>query len=139
MISSSDVQIGHQVTRIIPETEVNHERIKRTKRLAYFSFVIPISSQTSPGPLDPYIPFPRYVHTKLLHIIKSSNATETIRGDHVHQYTQYSSGQACGIGPRKNKPGTAQVGAISKAQKDSKTKTTFSTTGDNKSSQKTKN
>ena len=31
-----------------------------------------------------------------------------------------------------NKPGTAQVGAISKAQKDSKTKTTFSTTGDNK-------
>ena len=34
----------------------------------------------------------------------------------------------------KNKPGTAQVGAISKAQKDSKT--TFSTTGDNKSSQK---
>ena len=35
-----------------------------------------------------------------------------------------------------NKPGTAQVGAISKAQKDSKT--TFSTTGDNKSSQKTK-
>ena len=36
-----------------------------------------------------------------------------------------------------NKPGTAQVGAISKAQKDSKTKTTFSTTGDNKSSQKT--
>ena len=38
---------------------------------------------------------------------------------------------------KKNKPGTAQVGAISKAQKDSKT--TFSTTGDNKSSQKTKN
>ena len=38
-----------------------------------------------------------------------------------------------------NKPGTAQVGAISKAQKVSKTKTTFSTTGDNKSSQKTKN
>ena len=38
-----------------------------------------------------------------------------------------------------NKPGTAQVGAISKAQKDSKRKTTFSTTGDNKSSQKTKN
>ena len=38
-----------------------------------------------------------------------------------------------------NKPGTAQVGAISKAQKDSKTKTTFSTTGDNKSSQETKN
>ena len=37
----------------------------------------------------------------------------------------------------KNKPGNAQVGAISKAQKDSKT--TFSTTGDNKSSQKTKN
>ena len=37
-----------------------------------------------------------------------------------------------------NKPGTAQVGAISKAQKDSKTKTTFSTTGDNKSSQKIK-
>ena len=37
-----------------------------------------------------------------------------------------------------NKPGTAQVGAISKAQKDSKTKTTFSTTGDNKNSQKTK-
>ena len=36
-----------------------------------------------------------------------------------------------------NKPGTAQVGAISKAQKDSKT--TFSTTGDNKSSQQTKN
>ena len=36
-----------------------------------------------------------------------------------------------------NKTGTAQVGAISKAQKDSKT--TFSTTGDNKSSQKTKN
>ena len=36
----------------------------------------------------------------------------------------------------KNKPGTAQVGAISKAQKNSKT--TFSTTGDNKSSQKTK-
>ena len=36
-----------------------------------------------------------------------------------------------------NKPGTAQVGVISKAQKDSKT--TFSTTGDNKSSQKTKN
>ena len=35
-----------------------------------------------------------------------------------------------------NKPGTAQVGAISKAQKDSKT--TFSTTGDNKSSQKLK-
>ena len=35
------------------------------------------------------------------------------------------------------KPGTAQVGAISKAQKDSKT--TFSTSGDNKSSQKTKN
>ena len=32
-----------------------------------------------------------------------------------------------------SKPGTAQVGAISKAQKDSKT--TFSTTGDNKSSQ----
>ena len=38
---------------------------------------------------------------------------------------------------KRNKPGTAQVGAISKAQKDSKT--TFSTTGDNKSSQKTKN
>ena len=38
---------------------------------------------------------------------------------------------------KTNKPGTAQVGAISKAQKDSKT--TFSTTGDNKSSQKTKN
>ena len=38
---------------------------------------------------------------------------------------------------RQNKPGTAQVGAIFKAQKDSKT--TFSTTGDNKSSQKTKN
>ena len=38
-----------------------------------------------------------------------------------------------------NKPGTAQVDAISKAQKDSKTKTTFSTTGDDKSSQKTKN
>ena len=38
-----------------------------------------------------------------------------------------------------NKPGTAQVGAISKVRKDSKTKTTFSTTGDNKSSQKTKN
>ena len=38
-----------------------------------------------------------------------------------------------------NKPGTAQVGAISKAQKDSKTTTTFSTTGDNKSSQKTEN
>ena len=36
-----------------------------------------------------------------------------------------------------NKPGMAQVGAISKAQKDSKT--TFSTTGDNKTSQKTKN
>ena len=36
-----------------------------------------------------------------------------------------------------DKPGTAQVSAISKAQKDSKT--TFSTTGDNKSSQKTKN
>ena len=36
-----------------------------------------------------------------------------------------------------NRPGTAQVGAMSKAQKDSKT--TFSTTGDNKSSQKTKN
>ena len=36
-----------------------------------------------------------------------------------------------------NKPGTPQVGAISKAQKDSKT--TFSTTGDNKRSQKTKN
>ena len=36
-----------------------------------------------------------------------------------------------------NKPGTAQIGAISKAQKDSKT--IFSTTGDNKSSQKTKN
>ena len=33
-----------------------------------------------------------------------------------------------------NKPGTAQVGAISKAQKDSKT--TFSTTGGNRSSQK---
>ena len=40
-------------------------------------------------------------------------------------------------GVSNNKPGTAQVGAISKAQKDSKTKTTFSTTGDNKSSQKT--
>ena len=39
-------------------------------------------------------------------------------------------------GEVNNKPGTAQVGAISKAQKDSKT--TFSTTGDNKSSQKTK-
>ena len=38
---------------------------------------------------------------------------------------------------KDNKPRTAQVGAISKAQKDSKT--TFSTTGDNKSSQKTKN
>ena len=38
---------------------------------------------------------------------------------------------------RTNKPGKTQVGAISKAQKDSKT--TFSTTGDNKSSQKTKN
>ena len=38
--------------------------------------------------------------------------------------------------PKNNKPRTAQVGAISKAQKDSKTKTTFSTTGDNKSSQK---
>ena len=33
------------------------------------------------------------------------------------------------------KPATAQIGAISKAQKDSKT--TFSTTGDNKNSQKT--
>ena len=40
-------------------------------------------------------------------------------------------------GRKINKPGTAQVGAISKAQKDSKT--TFSTTGDNKSSRKTKN
>ena len=39
--------------------------------------------------------------------------------------------------PVTNKPGTAQVGAISKARKDSKI--TFSTTGDNKSSQKTKN
>ena len=38
---------------------------------------------------------------------------------------------------KTNKPGTAQVGAISTAQKDSKT--TFSTTGDNKSSQKIKN
>ena len=38
-----------------------------------------------------------------------------------------------------NKPGTAQVGAISKAQKDSRAKTTFSTLADNKSSQKTKN
>ena len=38
-----------------------------------------------------------------------------------------------------NKPGTAQVGAISKARKDSKTETTFSTTGDNKISQKSKN
>ena len=38
---------------------------------------------------------------------------------------------------KRNKPGTTQVGAISKAQKDSKT--TFSTTGNNKSSQKTKN
>ena len=36
---------------------------------------------------------------------------------------------------RENKPGTAQIGAISKAQKNPKT--TFSTTGDNKSSQKT--
>ena len=36
----------------------------------------------------------------------------------------------------QNTPGTAQVGAIFRAQKDSKT--TFSTTGDNKSSQKTK-
>ena len=43
---------------------------------------------------------------------------------------------SCSIFPY-NKPGTAQVGAISKAQKDSKT--TFSATGDNKSSQKTKN
>ena len=40
---------------------------------------------------------------------------------------------------KNNKPGTVQVGATSKAQKDSKTKTTFSTTGDSKSSQKTKN
>ena len=40
---------------------------------------------------------------------------------------------------KTNKPEMAQVGAISKAQKDSKTKTTFSTTGDNKSSEKTKN
>ena len=38
-----------------------------------------------------------------------------------------------------NKPGTAHVGAISKAQKDSIAKTFFSTTADNKSSQKTKN
>ena len=38
----------------------------------------------------------------------------------------------------RNKPGTAQVGAISKARIDPKTETT-STTGDNKSSQKTKN
>ena len=39
-----------------------------------------------------------------------------------------------------NKPGTAQVGAISKAQKNLKSKTTLATTGDNKSShQKTKN
>ena len=37
---------------------------------------------------------------------------------------------------KPNKPGTAQVGAISKAQTD--LKTTFSTTGENKSSQKTK-
>ena len=37
--------------------------------------------------------------------------------------------------PNPNKPGTAQVGAISKAQKDSKT---IFFTGDNKSSQKTK-
>ena len=37
-----------------------------------------------------------------------------------------------------NKPGTAQVGAISKAQKDSKTKITFSTTGDNKKLKKLK-
>ena len=36
-----------------------------------------------------------------------------------------------------NKPGMAQVGAICKAQKHSKT--TFSTTGYNKSSQKTQN
>ena len=36
-----------------------------------------------------------------------------------------------------NKPGTAQVGAISKAQKDSKT--TFSTTGDKKALKKLKN
>ena len=38
---------------------------------------------------------------------------------------------------KRNEPETAQVGAISKARKDSKT--TFSTTGDNSSSQKTKN
>ena len=47
--------------------------------------------------------------------------------------------RATGASVILNKPGTAQVGAISKPQKDSKTKTTFSTTGDNKSSQKTKN
>ena len=38
---------------------------------------------------------------------------------------------------RENKPGTAHVGAISKSQKNPKN--TFPTTGDNKSSHKTKN
>ena len=46
----------------------------------------------------------------------------------VDVFTRFSN--ACIV--RTNKPGTAQDGAISKAQKDSKTKTTFSTTGDNK-------
>ena len=49
MISSSDVQIGHQVTRIISETEVNHERIKRTKRLTYFVSLFPFPHKLLQG------------------------------------------------------------------------------------------
>ena len=50
----------------------------------------------------------------------------------------YKAYEICQFVGLKNKPGTAQVGAISKAQKDSKTKTTFSTTGDNKTLKKLK-
>ena len=63
--------------------------------------------------------------------LKQSQSRKIQKWDHL-----ISSGFV-GYVKKVNKPGTAQVGAISKAQKDSKTKTTFSTTGDNKSSQKT--
>ena len=66
-------------------------------------------------------------HLDLLHDDKSTSKTNKERRVSREVFEQ-------GIAST-NKPGTAQVGAISKAQKDSKTKTTFSTTGDNKSSQ----
>ena len=62
-----------------------------------------------------------------------------IRHIYEHSGKQHSFLHIYTPGNRAYSKTSREVGAISKAQKDSKTKTTFSTTGDNKSSQKTKN